>query len=73
MAELAEELYKFNPWWEGNFKNRFLPRPKYQHFLAAQRHTRDIVVITGLRRVGKTSLMKLCIADLLQAADGAGG
>ena len=29
MAELAEEFFKFNPWWENAFHPEFIPRPKY--------------------------------------------
>ncbi|MFQ5629335.1 MAG: ATP-binding protein [bacterium] len=66
MAELAEELYKFNPWWEASLQHAFIPRPKYQKYLVENQDNADIIVITGMRRIGKTSLMKLFINGLLK-------
>jgi len=48
--DIAEELFKYNPWWEQSYSPQFIPRRYY----------------LNLRRVGKTTIMKLFIAELLQ-------
>lgn len=66
MLNLAEELHKFNPWWEEAYQPDFVPRPEYAKLLAQYQTNRDIVILTGIRRAGKTTLMKLAIARLLE-------
>jgi predicted AAA+ superfamily ATPase len=59
-------LYQYNPWWEEEFKNKNVkPRDKYLKELRKYLNFRQIVVLTGLRRVGKTTLMKLIIEELI--------
>lgn len=60
-------LYKLNPWWEGRWEFPFVSRHRYKERLNQLLSTRDIVFITGLRRVGKTTLMKELIQDLLES------
>lgn len=67
MPDLAEELYKFNPWWEGVAQSDFVARPQYAAFLQANQANSDIIILTGIRRIGKTTLMKMFIAELLKA------
>jgi len=62
---LVEELYAFNPWWEEDFKPELIEREKYLSLLVSSLKTKDIVIITGLRRVGKTAIIKLFIKKLL--------
>lgn len=56
---------EFNPWWEGqtvsvpSFRRRVFPL--FEKFMK----TKQIVTLVGLRRVGKTVLMKQKIHDLL--------
>ena len=69
MPELAEELFKFNPWWEGVSHAQFIPRPRYAALLQKNRDNDDIIILTGIRRVGKTTLMRLFINDLLQMCE----
>ncbi|MFQ5769600.1 MAG: ATP-binding protein [bacterium] len=69
MIDLAEELYKFNPWWEGSFEPNLISRPLYTDFLQKNLNNKDIILITGLRRVGKTSLLRLFISDLLKTIE----
>jgi predicted AAA+ superfamily ATPase len=59
-------LRRFNPWWSGKFRTSARPRKHYQALLGSLVGTRDVVLITGLRRVGKTTLMHLIIEDLLE-------
>lgn len=63
---MKEILYRLNPWWEGHGDFPFFPRPRYEGPLKGLRSTRDIVFITGLRRVGKTTMMKQLIRNLLE-------
>ena len=69
MADLEEELYKFNPWWEKAYHPDFIPRPRYAAFLQENTENRDIIIVTGLRRVGKTCLMKNHIATMLKGME----
>lgn len=68
-TDLAEELFKFNPWWEKTYRPDFIQRPHYSEFLQQNIDNRDIIIITGLRRVGKTTLMKSYIAKLLKSLE----
>ena len=62
---LNDILYQFNPWWEGEFHPEFISRPVYLKQLLNSLKRKDIEFITGLRRVGKTALMKLMIKELI--------
>lgn len=62
MAEIKEVLLELNPWWKGNFKIGFKERDVYmqvQKFMPLP----QIIAITGLRRVGKTTLMLKIVED----------
>ncbi len=60
-------LYQYNPWWEEDFKrdDRTMSRKKYLKELIGYLDLKQIIVLTGLRRVGKTTLMKLIIEELI--------
>jgi len=58
-------LSLFNPWWEGAFKTHWISRRDYLDRLAAKGKTDAIVFITGLRRVGKTTLVHQFIERLI--------
>ncbi len=63
---MKELLYQYNPWWEESFKNnKVKPREKYLLELRKYSDFKQIIVITGLRRVGKTTLMKLLIEEFI--------
>lgn len=65
-SDLKEILYKFNPWWTCDFKPEGLfPREKYLNLIKKFLDTAYIIVLGGPRRSGKTSILKLIIADLL--------
>lgn len=63
-------FYQYNPWWEDE---RWLPsRPLFkrlslqkQIFAHLDSKSRSVLFLTGLRRVGKTSLMKIAVQKLL--------
>lgn len=66
MDEIAELLYRHNPWWSGEAKSDLIERPAYASKLEALEEKRDIVLLAGLRRVGKTTLLRQQILHLLK-------
>ena len=63
---MEELLYQYNPWWEDAVRNSDIkPREKYLRELRSYLESKQIAVLTGLRRVGKTTLMKLIIEELI--------
>jgi len=59
-------FYRFNPWWEAPYRPNFISREAYLKNLLALRATKDIILLTGLRRIGKTTLMKMIIHSLIK-------
>jgi len=59
-------FYKSNPWWEEDFSFKGYEREKYLMQLHKVLANRDIIFLTGLRRVGKSSLMKNFIVQLIR-------
>lgn len=63
---MEQLLFRYNPWWEKAFRiedliEREAPLKKLEnHF-----HSKHILFVTGLRRIGKTSLLKLFIHKLM--------
>lgn len=64
---LEEILFLFNPWWEEEYRAPGIERKLYLDRLFKTANTSDIIVLTGLRRVGKTTLLKQLIAKLLDS------
>lgn len=63
---MEELFYRYNPWWEKSFELKgVINRPNPLNELKKQFSTKDIVFLTGLRRIGKTTLLKLFIEYLL--------
>jgi len=62
MIEILEEL---NPWWKNKFNSDSISRPKYLDLLIKELTTKNVTILTGIRRVGKTTLMKQLISHLL--------
>ncbi len=63
---MEQILYRYNPWWENDFNTeglieRDIPLQK----LEKNFHSKHILFVTGLRRIGKTSLLKLFIHKLI--------
>ncbi len=65
---LEKILYRYNPWWDNkeeiNYKHRDI-----QTLIFDTINDNKITVLTGLRRVGKTSLMKITINHLIKSVD----
>jgi uncharacterized protein len=64
---MEKELYRYNPWWEGDFEKLTVlkERTDFKTRLLPNLANKQVVFLTGLRRIGKTSLMKLSIKHLL--------
>lgn len=64
---MEEILYQYNPWWEDFvFSEEIIPRERYLGRLIKYLDNKQIISLTGLRRVGKTTLMKLIIKELIR-------
>lgn len=60
-------LYQYNPWWED--PNAFTPMIERERLLSKLYpllDNSDVIVLTGLRRIGKTTTMKSLIRYLIQ-------
>jgi predicted AAA+ superfamily ATPase len=66
---MEELFYRYNPWWEDDFKtfDSIIERSNHLFELKSNLIHKQILFLTGLRRIGKTSLMKLCIKELIHA------
>jgi len=58
-------FYKSNPWWEEAYRYEGIDRDIYLDTMMQYFPNRDIVFLTGLRRVGKTSILKSLISRLI--------
>lgn len=57
---------RYNPWWDNpGYHPEALSRSSIMEELTATLKTRDIVFLTGLRRIGKSTLLKLLISHLI--------
>jgi len=65
MTEIKDILKELNPWWKEEFKLDYNKREIYQEinkFLKLP----QIIAITGLRRVGKTTIMLKVVEEYLK-------
>ncbi|MCZ9313356.1 MAG: ATP-binding protein [Methanocorpusculum sp.] len=67
MEELVQYLAMQNPWWAGAEPDSGIPRRAYlDKVLDYLKNTREIVIIGGVRRSGKTTLMYQTICHLIE-------
>jgi len=66
---MEEIFYKSNPWWEESYTFDGISRETYLKKLDNIFINKDIIFITGLRRVGKTSILKNFISNLINEKD----
>jgi len=63
---MEELLYRYNPWWEKKYLlEGVFERKKILNFLIDDFASKQIVFLTGLRRVGKSTIMRLFIKFLI--------
>lgn len=65
--EIESELFKQNPWWEGKFEEKSISREIYLDEILKNIKTKEIIFLTGLRRIGKTTILKQTINYLLKS------
>jgi predicted AAA+ superfamily ATPase len=63
---MEDLLYRYNPWWEEKYGfESMVERPVPLERMKRHLGSSHIVFLTGLRRIGKTTLLKLFIKDLI--------
>jgi len=62
---MEELFYEFNPWWESRKRESSIIRKKYFEEFKKVLKNKEIIFLTGLRRVGKTTLIKQIIYYLI--------
>ena len=65
---METELFKQNPWWEDEFIQKTYKREKYLKKIKDNLESKEILFLTGLRRIGKTTIMKQTIKELLEVS-----
>lgn len=65
MADLLELLVALNPWWSGRDFDTGVRRDRYLSKIKRYCTTGEIVVLSGVRRSGKTTLLYQMIRDLI--------
>jgi len=66
MNQSSDIFYQYNPWWEDEIPfDGLIDRPEISENLNRQLKNKNIVILSGLRRIGKTTLLKLMIKTLL--------
>ena len=64
--DLEQIFYRYNPWWEEQFElKNIISREKVLDKLKTLLSSPQIIILSGLRRIGKTTLMKCLIKYLL--------
>lgn len=64
---MDEVLYQYNPWWEGEAElSDVQPRPRYVEELVETTRPGRAVFVSGLRRVGKSTILKLFAAKSIR-------
>jgi predicted AAA+ superfamily ATPase len=63
---VEDTYYAMNPWWEGRVVETGIPRPGYLGQLQAALSRKQVELVMGGRRVGKTTLVRQLIARCLE-------
>ncbi|MCK5039630.1 MAG: ATP-binding protein [Candidatus Aenigmarchaeota archaeon] len=63
---MEKVLIEYNPWWSEDYTTTSIKRPKYLDKISRNIKSKNVIVLTGLRRVGKTTLLKQTIIELLK-------
>lgn len=67
MTRSSDVYYQYNPWWEEPCHwECYINRPVLLEKLNINYQSKSIILLTGLRRVGKTTLLKAFIHQLIQ-------
>jgi predicted AAA+ superfamily ATPase len=63
---MEETYYAMNPWWEGRTPEIGIPRPQYLSQLRTALSRKQVDLVMGGRRVGKTTLVKQFVVQCLK-------
>ena len=64
---IEQLFYQYNPWWESSYQPAaVIERKKVLASLYELLETPEVIILTGLRRVGKTTTMKCLIRYLIE-------
>ena len=63
---MEAELHKQNPWWAEEFEEESYKRDIYIKKVFENIKNKEIIILTGLRRIGKTTIMNQIVKLLLQ-------
>ncbi len=72
MSNITDTIRLLNPWWEGEIISEELAKQYKRSFfdeIQELKKYKQIIILTGLRRVGKTTLMYQVIKELLNGND----
>jgi len=69
MTDLLELLVSLNPWWSGKDFETGVRRERYSSKIRKYYASGEIVVLSGVRRSGKTTLLYQLIHDLIHEQD----
>lgn len=72
MSSITDTITLLNPWWRGERVSEELAKPYKRSFFDKMQEFKkykQIIILTGLRRVGKTTLMYQTIKELLNGTD----
>lgn len=69
IMKTEEILQIYNPWWERKYSKKGIKRKKYLSFLEENLKNDRIIILTGLRRVGKTTILLHFIEEILKKTD----
>lgn len=62
---MQDLLEQYNPQWQQPYRFELIPRDRYNDDLSGLLERKEIIVLKGIRRSGKSSLLKLAINRLL--------
>ena len=65
MEQLLQRMLTQNPWWEGKEIDTGIPREQYLTVIKKYLRTKEILLINGVRRSGKTTILHQTINYLL--------
>jgi predicted AAA+ superfamily ATPase len=68
ISDMEQLLYQYNPHWANSeIKNGYIERPLVFSTLVDQLSNKHIIFLSGLRRIGKTTIMRMMIQHLLKS------
>lgn len=63
---MKTELFNQNPWWEKKFEEKTYKRKIYLEKIFKNMNEKDVIFLMGLRRIGKTTIIRQAISKLLE-------